>query len=239
MPLRVLVCDELPLVRDGLHTILEAQQDVEVLDTTESGIHAIMLARTRRPDVVITGLQLRGVSGLELIRRLRAEGLEPEPRVVVFTMNHSDETVTEVLRAGANGLLSKDATREEVVATIRAAARGQTMLSPAITERLVDWFRRREVYPRETLRPAVAALTPRERQVLLLVAQGRSTEEVAGELFIGVSTVRTHLHRLRAKLDLKDRAQLVSFAYRSGLMSHCSPAEDPEPAERGPRQPLG
>ncbi|SEG90086.1 DNA-binding response regulator, NarL/FixJ family, contains REC and HTH domains [Thermomonospora echinospora] len=219
-PLRVLVCDALPLVRDGLHTILDAQQDVEVVDATESGIHAIMLARTRRPDVIVTGLQLVGVSGLELIRRLRAEGLDPEPRVVVLAMSHSDETVTEVLRAGANGLLTEDATREEVVAAIRAAARGQTMLSPTVTERLVDWFRRREVYPHELLRPAVAALTPRERQVLLLVAQGRSTEEVAGELYIGVSTVRTHLHRLRAKLDLKDRAQLVSFAYRSGLMSH-------------------
>lgn len=178
-----------------------------------------MLARKHTPDVVLTGLTLRGIPGIELIERLNSEPLDPRPRVVVYTMNHSAETVTDVLRAGANGLLTRDATREEVVATIRAAARGQIMLSPDITQLLVDWFRQREVYPRELLRPAVAALTPRERQVLLLVARGRSTEEVAGELYIGVSTVRTHLHRLRSKLQLKDRAQLVSFAYRSGLMS--------------------
>ncbi|MFI7705177.1 response regulator [Nonomuraea sp. NPDC049480] len=216
--LRVIICDKYAISRFGLLTILASRPDVEVIETTDSGVHAIMLARKHHPEVVVTGLALGGLSGLELIQRLRAEKLDPEPRVVVFTMDHTDQTVTEVLRAGANGLLTQDSTQDEVIAVIRAAGRGQTMLSPLVTQRLVDWFRQREPPPAEP-QPTLAGLTPREQQVLLLVAQGRSTEEVAGELYIGVSTVRTHLHRLRAKLKAKDRAQLVSFAYRSGLMS--------------------
>ncbi|MEU7852463.1 response regulator transcription factor [Nonomuraea sp. NPDC049141] len=217
--LRVIICDKYAITRFGLLTILASRHDVNVIETTDSGVHAIMLARKHHPEVVVTGLTLGGLSGLELIQRLRAEKLDPEPRVVVFTVDHTDQTVTDVLRAGANGLLTQDSTQDEVVAAIRAAARGQTMLSPVVTQRLVDWFRQREPPPAELDQPTLAGLTPREQQVLLLVAQGRSTEEVAGELYIGVSTVRTHLHRLRAKLKAKDRAQLVSFAYRSGLMS--------------------
>ncbi|KAA2261938.1 response regulator transcription factor [Solihabitans fulvus] len=218
MPLRVLVCDELPIVRDGLRTLLDAEPDIEVIDTTDSGIHAIMLARTHRPDVVVTGLSLHGIPGLELIRRLNKEALEPAPRVVVFAMSDSDEMVTNVLHAGANGLLVKEATREELGSAIRAAAQGQTMLAPQVAQRLVDWFRQRDTQPEELLRPVVAALTPRERQVLLLMARGMSTDEVADELAIGITTVRTHVYRLRCKLKLRDRAQLVSFAYRAGLM---------------------
>jgi DNA-binding NarL/FixJ family response regulator len=218
MPLRVLICQETLIVRDGLRSILEAEPDIDVLEATDSGFHAIMLVRSDRPDVVIVGLAPRGITGLELIRRLQQETFGESPRVVVFGMKFSDETVTEMLRAGANGVLTGGASRDEVLATIRAVGRGQTMLAPEVTERLVEWFRRHKGEPLGTTRPAVPDLTPRERQVLLLIAQGLSTEDVAKELYIGISTVRTYLHRLRTKLDLKDRAQLVSFAYRAGLM---------------------
>jgi DNA-binding CsgD family transcriptional regulator len=118
-----------------------------------------------------------------------------------------------------NGLLVKEATGEELSSAIRAAARGQMMLAPEIAYRLVDWFRRSGNHADELLRPVLAELTPRERQILLLIADSMTTEEVAGRLAIGVTTVRTHLHRLRIKLKARDRAQLVSFAYRAGLMS--------------------
>jgi DNA-binding NarL/FixJ family response regulator len=218
MVLRVLVCDELPIVRNGLRALLETGSDIEVLDTTDSGIHAIMLVRTLRPDVVVTGLNLQGLSGLELTRRLRKEPVTPQPRVVVFAMTDSDEIMTSVLHAGANGLLVKQATREDLSSAIRAAAQGQTMLAPQITHRLVDWFLRSDPCKDELLRPALAELTPRERQVLLLMARGLTTDEVAQELAIGVTTVRTHIYRSRTKLNVRDRAQLVSFAYRAGLM---------------------
>ena len=146
------------------------------------------------------------------------ERISPQPKVVVFAMNHSDQMITDVLHAGADGLLVKEATADELSAAIRAAARGQIMLAPLVANRLVSWFRRQDSQPEEQLRPALAALTPRERQVLLLIAQGKSTEEVASELAIGVTTVRTHVYRLRCKLDVKDRAQMVSVAYRSGMM---------------------
>jgi len=218
MALRVLVCDELPIVRDGLRTLLDAESDIEVLDATDSGIHAIMLVRALHPDVVVTGLSLRGLSGLELTRRLSKEPVTPKPRVVVFAMTDSDEIMTSVLHAGANGLLVKEATREDLTSAIRAAAKGQTMLAPQIAHRLVDWFLRSDTHAEKLLRPALAELTPRERQVLLLIARGLTTDEVADELAIGVTTVRTHVYRLRIKLKVRDRAQLVSFAYRAGLM---------------------
>lgn len=218
MSLRILICHELPIVRDGLSTTLNAESDIEVVGATDSGIHAILLARTARPDVIVTGLTLYGISGLELIKRMGQERISPQPKVVVFAMNHSDQMITDVLHAGADGLLVKEATADELSAAIRAAARGQIMLAPLVANRLVSWFRRQDSQPEEQLRPALAALTPRERQVLLLIAQGKSTEEVAGELAIGVTTVRTHVYRLRCKLDVKDRAQMVSVAYRSGMM---------------------
>jgi DNA-binding NarL/FixJ family response regulator len=216
--LRILICHELPIVRDGLSTTLNAESDIEVVGATDSGIHAILLARTARPDVIVTGLTLYGISGLELIKRMGQERISPQPKVVVFAMNHSDQMITDVLHAGADGLLVKEATADELSAAIRAAARGQIMLAPLVANRLVSWFRRQDSQPEEQLRPALAALTPRERQVLLLIAQGKSTEEVADELAIGVTTVRTHVYRLRCKLDVKDRAQMVSVAYRSGMM---------------------
>ncbi len=191
---------------------------MEVVGDTDSGIHAMVLVRTLRPHVVVTGLSLHGMSGLELSRRLGSEDVQPAPRVVIFSMSDSNETVAEMLRAGANALLVKSATREELRSAIHVAANGETMLAPTIAKRLVDWYRRRDERAGELLDPQLATLTQREREVLTLMARGMSTEEMASELCIGVTTVRTHVHRLRCKLDARDRVQLVSFAFRAGLM---------------------
>ncbi|SDH31745.1 DNA-binding response regulator, NarL/FixJ family, contains REC and HTH domains [Lentzea fradiae] len=218
MSLQVLICDQLPIVRDGLSTLLGAAPDITVLDCTSSGLQALMLARTRRPDVVITGLALDGMSGVELIRRFTKEFADSGPRVIAFADNGSDEVVRSVLGAGANGLLLTDATREEITVAVRAAARGQTMLAPLVAQRLVDWFNHGGGQTEEPLRAVVTELTPREHQVLVMLAGGKSTGEIARDLAIGITTVRTHVYRLRCKLNVRDRTQLVSFAYRAGLM---------------------
>ncbi|MFC8451290.1 LuxR C-terminal-related transcriptional regulator [Kitasatospora sp. NPDC057223] len=218
MPLRVLVCNETPIIQDGLQAILEAEPDLSVVGTTDSGIHAMVLERRLRPDVILTGPHLQGLSGLELIRRLGTEALEPQPRFVVLIPDDEDELLDNVLRTGVSGLLFQSAAREDLVAAVRAAGRDQITLAPPVTRWLVDWFRRQEPVADRLLQPAVEELTPREREVLLLIALGMSAEEVAAHLAIGIATARTHLYRLRCKLEVRDRAQLVSFAYRSGLV---------------------
>lgn len=217
MTLKVLICEELPIIRDGIRTLLETEADIDILDATDSGLHAMVLIRTLRPDVVLTSLSLRGISGLELVRRIGRETGENVPGVVVVALDGGDEMVADALNAGVNGLLTRGATREELCSAVRAAAAGHAMLAPEIAQLLVDWFRKRKTRP-EPMGGETADITPRERQVLLLVAQGYSTEAVATELCIGISTVRTHLHRLRAKLEVRDRSQLVSYAYRAGLV---------------------
>lgn len=216
MTIRALICDELPVVRDGMQTLLDAVPDIDVIGTTDNGMEAIMLVRTTRPDVVVTDLNLRTISGLEMIRRLSKE--DPPPNIVVFTGSNADKTVSDVLHAGASCLLGKDASPQELVAAIRAAAAGRAMLAPDIAQRLVTWFREQPDATQSAQCPEVNDLTPREREVTQMVARGMSTEDVARELTIGVATVRTHLYRVRTKLGVRDRAQLVSLAYRSGLI---------------------
>jgi DNA-binding NarL/FixJ family response regulator len=211
------------IVRDGLSSVLASEPDIEVVGTTDDGGEAIILVRKYRPDVVLTGLDLHGMPGSELTVRLGAEMLDRPPKVVVFSLVNGDESVTDALRHGAIGALTGEAAREEVIATVRAAAGGQMMLAPEVTRLLADWFRTQTVLSgtQQAYRAmtALTTLTEREQQVLVLIAQGKSTEDVAGELYIGTSTVRTYVYRLRTKLALKDRAQLVSFAYRTGLMA--------------------
>lgn len=217
MTLKVLICDERPIMRDGMRTLLEAEVDLAVVEATDSGLHAMMLVRTLHPDVVLTGLALKGISGLDLIRRIDRERTAGSPNVVVIAHDSGDEMVADALNVGVNGLLTRSATREELCSAVRTAAAGKAILAPEIAQMLMDWFRKRTMRP-EPVDEKTAGITPRERQVLLLVAQGYSTEGIADELSIGISTVRTHLHRLRTKLAVKDRSQLVSYAYRTGLV---------------------
>lgn len=226
MTIRALICDELPVVRDGMRTLLDAVPDIDVIDTTDNGMEAIVLVRTARPDVVVTDVNLRTISGLEMIRRLGKE--DSPPNIVVFTGSNADKTVSDVLHAGASCLLGKDASPQELVAAIRAAAAGRTMLAPDVAQRLVTWFREQPDTGEATQCPEVTDLTPREREVTQMVARGMSTEEVARRLTIGVATVRTHLYRVRTKLGVRDRAQLVSLAYRSGLIRSAGRGRDRE-----------
>jgi DNA-binding NarL/FixJ family response regulator len=219
MTLRVMLCDERPLVLDGLCSILGREDDIAVVGTASSGMQAIMLARQHKPQVVVTGLQLEYMHGVDLIRKLHKENLDPKPRIIVYALTDVDETFADVLHAGASGLLADDASREELAMAIRAVARGQAMLGPRVAQRLMEWFREQDTPARAKADlPVGTVLTPREKEILLLTAHGMSTEDIAEELFIGAATVRTHLYRLRCKLQLKDRAQLVSFAYRAGLV---------------------
>lgn len=215
---RVLICDKSLVVRSGLRALLEPEPDIEVVDTTDSGLHAVVLTRAARPDVVITGLELLSLNGVELVRRLTELDNGLSPQVVVYMMSDADEIVAEVLHAGASGLLIESSGKHELATAVRAVASGEAVLAPAVTRLLVDWFRRRD-NRREGGRGGIdATLTDREREVLLLLAEGMQPEEIAIKLYIGITTVRTHIYRLRNKLNLKDRAQLVSFAYRAGLM---------------------
>ncbi|MGH4033415.1 response regulator [Actinomycetota bacterium Odt1-20B] len=228
MTIRVLICDELPVIGDGLRTLLDAVPDIDVIGTTDNGMEAIVLVRTTRPDVVVTDLNLQTISGLDMIRRLGKE--EMPLRVVVFSACDADKTVSDVLHAGASCLLGKDASPQELITAIRAAAAGQTMLAPNVAHRLVTWFRALPDPGEPAPCPEVTELTPREREITQMVARGMSTEEVARDLVIGEATVRTHLYRVRTKLGVRDRAELVSLAYRSGLvpLSGTAAADDDE-----------
>jgi DNA-binding NarL/FixJ family response regulator len=217
--MRVLVCDSVPVVRDGLKALLESVTDVTNVAVTGSAVEGLIMARRSGPDVVITDLHPDGMDGLEFIRRLLHEdSREEQAKVVVFTSDITDRTVETLLRAGVRTLIEKETRPEQLLTAVRAAARGEVTLAPSVTGRLVGWFRSQDFGPDPEPDPQVASLTPREREVLLLVGQGRSVEEIATYLVIGVATVRTHIYRLRHKLGVRDRAQLVSFVFSSGLL---------------------
>lgn len=193
---------------------------MNVIGTTDSGVQALVLAREHLPHVVVTGLNLRLMSGLDLVRRLGVAGIDPAPQIIVLTTENTDESLAEVLHAGVSGLLADDVSREELALAVRAVARGQAMLSPRATQRLMTWFREYKPHAETKVPiPEGALLTPREREILMLTAHGLSAEEIAVKLYISTTTVRTHIYRLRSKLQLRDRAQLVSFAFRAGIVA--------------------
>ncbi|MEU9107562.1 response regulator transcription factor [Streptomyces xanthophaeus] len=221
IPITVLICDEVSIIRNGLQTFLEASPGIKVVGVSDSAMSAFRLMRQHQPDVVITGLKYQGMSGVELIRRIVAERDSSEgsgARCIAFSMDWSDDTISQVLRAGVDGVLIGDSKREEVECAVRTVAHGGTALTSKVAGRLVDWFRGRDLRPETGESAAISSLTSREREVLALVGEGMAIDEVAAELSIGVSTIRTHLHRLRNKLEVRDRAQLVSYAYRTGLV---------------------
>jgi DNA-binding NarL/FixJ family response regulator len=211
------------VVRDALATLLSSAAGIDVTGSTGNGMEAIVLARRLKPDGVVTDLKLRGIPGMEMVRRLRGEEQDLAPQVVVFAVSDTDQVLSDVLHAGASGVLDENAGPEDLISAVRLAARGQLMLSPRIVSRLVGWFLEQHGAPAAVVpEPGTASLTPREREVMSLIARGLSAEEIAVELTIGVATARTHIYRVRCKLGVRDRAQIVALAYRSGLMQAAS-----------------
>ncbi|MBM7168892.1 response regulator transcription factor [Streptomyces sp. G44] len=222
MTLNVLICDERPLVGDGLTDLLRTEPDMQVVGCADTEPLALDLLRTTSPDVLLAGMCHGGTMGLDFVRRVMS-GDGREAAVVVYTPGTKpDDRVDDILRAGAAGVLAAGACREELLMAIRAVARGQAMLSPTVARRLVDWYRAKGGPSAEDAArrdPAIDELTTREREVLTLTATGLSAEEAAQRMSIRLATVRTHLYRVRCKLQLRDRAQLVTYAYQAGLMN--------------------
>lgn len=213
--IRVLVVDDQALVRGGFRLILDSQPDLEVVGEAADGREALAMARELRPDVVLMDVRMPGMDGLEATRRLLSG---PEaPRVLMLTTFDLDEYVYDALRAGASGFLLKDVRPELLAEAVRVVADGDTLLAPAITQRLVQQYVRR-ARPGTTRPAALDALTDRELAVLRLLARGRSNTEIASELYLSETTVKTHVTHVFGKLGLRDRAQAVVMAYESGLV---------------------
>jgi DNA-binding NarL/FixJ family response regulator len=208
---RILIADDQALVRTGFRKILESEPDLAVVGEAADGAEAVDRCRLVRPDVVLMDIRMPRVDGLEATRRLGGS-----TRVLILTTFDVDEYVYEALRAGASGFLLKDAPVDQLITGVRVVARGEALLSPSVTRRLIEQFARR---PPPSARPeSLAELTERELDVLRLLARGLSNAEIAAELVVGDATVKTHVGRVLQKLGLRDRVQAVVVAYESGLV---------------------
>ena len=216
MSLGVLIVDDQALVRAGFRMILEAEEDIEVVGEASDGREAVEEARRLRPDVVLMDVRMPDVDGIEATRRLLSD--PADTKVVMLTTFDMDEYVYDALRAGASGFLLKDVPPEQLVAGIRAVASGEALLAPSVTRRVIEEFVRRPPASVRTLPPKLGELTARELEVLKLIARGLSNAEIATELFVSETTVKTHVARVLMKLDLRDRVQGVVLAYESGLI---------------------
>jgi DNA-binding NarL/FixJ family response regulator len=216
MSVGVVVADDQGLVRGGLRVLVDSAADLNVLGEAADGREAVALAERLKPDVVLMDIRMPGMDGLEATRRITASPVTSEVRIVVITTFDLDEYVYAALRAGASGFLLKDAPPNELLGAIRVVAAGDALLAPSVTRRLIERFVSRPE-PSVRSQDSLAALTSREREVLALVARGRSNAELAGELSMSPATAKTHVSRLLTKLDARDRAQLVVIAYETGL----------------------
>jgi DNA-binding NarL/FixJ family response regulator len=214
-PIKVVVADDQELVRAGFCVILDTADGITVVGEAATGAEAVAQAERLRPDVVLMDVRMPEMDGLEATRLITATPLAP--KVVMLTTFDLDDYVYEALRAGASGFLLKDSPRHDLIAAIRAAAAGDALLAPSVTRRLIEAFARRP--PEATPSPSqLASLTARERDVLLLLARGRSNAEIAVALFVSEATVKTHVGNVLAKLGLRDRVQAVILAYETGLV---------------------
>ncbi len=219
--IRVLLADDQALIRAGFHVLIDAADDLQVVGEATDGAQAVDLARCERADVVLMDIRMPGVDGLEATRRISADDDLAGVKVIILTTFESDEYVYQAIRAGASGFLVKDTEPADLIQAVRVVARGDALLSPSVTRRLItDLATRPERPPSSDISGrALARLTDREREVLALVAEGLSNDEIAARLFLSPLTSKTHVSRIMTKLDARDRAQLVVIAYESGLVT--------------------
>jgi DNA-binding NarL/FixJ family response regulator len=221
----VLIADDQALVRGGMRMILEVHPDIEVVAEAADGREAVEATRLRRPDVVLMDIRMPNLDGIEATRQILRRG-SAAPRVLILTTFDLDEYVYDAMKAGASGFLLKNAPPEQLVESVRAVARGDVLLAPDITRRLIEHYvsapRRAGEPP-----PRLGELTERELEILILVARGKSNAEIAATLFISEGTVKTHVSRVLGKLDLRDRVQAVVLAYETGIVRAGEAADDP------------
>ncbi len=216
MTIRVLIVDDQPLLRAGFRMILEAERDIEVVGEAADGAAGVAAAAALAPDIVLMDIRMPIMDGVEATRRLAGPGVERPVRVLVLTTFDLDEYIVEALRNGASGFLLKDVPPEQLVDAIRVIADGGALLAPSVTRRLLDAFAHR--LPRGAQASGLADLTERELEVLREVAAGKSNAEIAEELVVSETTVKTHVSHILMKLDLRDRVQAVVFAYENGVV---------------------
>ncbi|MFD3706121.1 response regulator [Nocardia sp. NPDC058658] len=212
--IRVLLVDDQPLIRSGFRALLDIEDDIEVVAEAGDGLEGVELARTHLPDIALIDIQMPVVDGIEATRRIAADPALSGVHVVILTNYGLDEYVLEALRAGAAGFLVKDIEPEDFLHAIRVAARGDALLAPSITRRLIQRYIAQPRIPGATLNE----LTTREREAVALVAQGLSNDDIAAHMVISPHTAKTHINRAMTKLHVRDRAQLVVLAYESGLV---------------------
>jgi DNA-binding NarL/FixJ family response regulator len=215
--IKVVLADDQPLVRAGFAMILGAEDDITVVGEADDGAAAVTLAASARPDVVLMDIRMPGTDGLAATRQISADERLAQVKILVLTTFELDEYVFEALRSGASGFLVKHTQPGDLVRAVREVARGEALLPPSVTRRLIAEFASRPARP-ALAPPEMSALTEREREVVALVALGLTNVEIAGELVLSPATARTHVSRAMVKLQARDRAQLVVFAYQSGLV---------------------
>ncbi len=216
-PIKIVVADDHEVVRTGFAALLETQQDFTVVGTAADGNEAVRVCRERRPDVVLMDVRMPGMDGIEATRQV-AGAAGQIPRVLILTTFDLDEYVYDALRAGASGFLLKDVTAERLFDAVRVIAGGEALLAPTVTRRLISEFAKMQPDHPGKPKPALDSLTPRETEVLMLLAEGLSNPEIAARLVVTEETVKTHVSRILAKLGLRDRTQAVVTAYESGLV---------------------
>jgi len=216
-PLRVVVCDDQEVVRTGLVTIIDAQSDLVVVGEAADGEQAVRIARRERPDVVVMDIRMPRLDGIEATRAIAGPDVDDPAKVLVVTTFSLDSLVYDALRSGASGFLLKDARPAELLSAIRTVAAGDALIAPAVTRALIGRYAER-LRPAEHVDGPFDVLTAREREVLVLLADGLSNGEIAEELVLSLETVKTYVSRILMKLDVRDRVQAVVLAHRGGLV---------------------